>query len=191
MLEKLSDQLSKLINIPFSNCLNAFQVSESMLEDYVIELAYYCSVDTLCLHKLNLKRNIISDYVQRARIAYVTISKCLIRNLLSRYASPKKILVSSRRKRIVEQGMYDGGLVITPIKNIKRPVADVDFTSYYPHAIIQNNISLEKHVSKDSTNPHLNVVIDNDIVYGKFLPHDNDINNIDIMALICKELLEK
>ncbi|CAG8782730.1 8496_t:CDS:2, partial [Cetraspora pellucida] len=92
---------------------------------------------------------------------------------------------------IVEQGMYNGCLVIPLIKNIKRPIADVDFTSYYPYAIIQNNILLEKHIPKDSTNSNLNIVIDNDIVYGKFLPHDNNINNMGIMALMCKELLEK
>ncbi|CAG8712089.1 17422_t:CDS:2 [Cetraspora pellucida] len=125
MFEKLSDQLSKLINIPFSDCFNAFQVSESILED---------------------------DYVQRARIACVTISnvftngiRCLIQNLLSRYASSKKILVSSRCKGIVEQEMYDGGLVIPPIKNIKRPVADVDFTSYYPHAIYKTTYHLKNN----------------------------------------------
>ncbi|CAG8811277.1 23536_t:CDS:2, partial [Cetraspora pellucida] len=161
MLEKLSDQLSKLINIPFSDCLNAFQVSESILEEYAIELAYYCSVDILQLHKLNLKQ-----------IAYMTISnvftnsiRCLIRNLLSRYASSKKILVLSRCKGIVEQGIYDDGLVIPPIKNIKRPVTDVNFTSYYPHTIIQNNISLEKRIPKDSTNPNLNVNDETKLLY--------------------------
>ncbi|CAG8810872.1 16177_t:CDS:2, partial [Cetraspora pellucida] len=96
-----------------------------------------------------------------------------------------------KKARIVEQGMYDRGLVITPINNIKRPIADVNFTSYYPHAIIQNNIFLEKCVSKDSTNSHLNVVIDNNIVYGKFLSHNNNINKMSIMALMCKELLKK
>ncbi|CAG8687691.1 23763_t:CDS:2 [Cetraspora pellucida] len=150
MLEKLSDQLSKLINIPFSDCLNIFQVSESMLEEYAIELAYYCSVDTLQLHKLNLKRNIIGDYIQRTRIACMTIFNVFTNG-------------------IVRQGMYNGGLVISPIKNIKRPVADVDFTSYYPYAIIQNNISLEKCVSKDSTNPYLNTIIDNSIMMINFV----------------------
>ncbi|CAG8685806.1 23880_t:CDS:1 [Cetraspora pellucida] len=86
--------------------------------------------------------------------------------------------------------MYDEGLVIPLIKNIKRPVADVNFTLYYPYAIIQNNISLKKYVSKDSTNHHLNTIIDNAIVYDKFLPYDNNINKIGIMAFICKELLK-
>ncbi|CAG8720111.1 13149_t:CDS:2, partial [Cetraspora pellucida] len=112
----------------------------------------------------------------------------LVRNYKSEFE-----IVSSQCKEIVKEGMYDGGLVILPIKNIKRPVPDVDFTSYYPHDIIQNNILLEKCIPKDSTNPNLNVVIDNDIVYDKFLPHNNNINNIEVVSSViafCKATLK-
>ncbi|CAG8762538.1 22341_t:CDS:1, partial [Cetraspora pellucida] len=94
------------------------------------------------------------------------------------------------QKNIVIQGMYDRGLVIPPIKKIKRSVADVNFTLYYSHAIIQNNISFEKHVSKNSTNHYLNAIINNDIVYNKFLLYGNNINKMSIMVFIYKELLE-
>ncbi|CAG8455392.1 6893_t:CDS:2 [Cetraspora pellucida] len=145
ILNKLSEQLSKMINISVPICLSAFHVSESVLEDYAIEIG------------------------------------CLVWNLICRYASRENILVSSRHKGTVQQGKYEGALVIPPVKNNKRPTADVDFTSYYPNSIIQNNISLKTHVSKESTDSSLNVVIDNDTIYGKFLPHNGDVNKIEIM----------
>ncbi|CAG8672459.1 17318_t:CDS:1, partial [Dentiscutata heterogama] len=44
---KLSEQLSKLTKISFEKCLVAMLAPESILKHYAIELAYYCSINTL------------------------------------------------------------------------------------------------------------------------------------------------
>ncbi|CAG8821016.1 18167_t:CDS:1, partial [Racocetra fulgida] len=59
ILTQFAVQLSKKTKIQLEQCEFAFLVSDDELEDYAIELAYYCSVDTMRLHELNIKRNII------------------------------------------------------------------------------------------------------------------------------------
>ena len=46
-LENLSLQISKLCNIDYERCLRAFHVSEETLQNYALEITYYCSVDSL------------------------------------------------------------------------------------------------------------------------------------------------
>ncbi|CAG8804895.1 5111_t:CDS:1, partial [Racocetra fulgida] len=97
---------------------------------------------------------------------------------------------SSRRKRYIIEEKYDGGLVLNPRKNPNnRPVADVDFTSYYPNIIITNNISLDTCVNIDSQEENLNVIIDNRIVYSKFRQHNNEETKMGLMPLMSKMLL--
>ncbi|RIB10260.1 ribonuclease H-like domain-containing protein [Gigaspora rosea] len=71
---QLSHQLSRLTKISFNKCLISMLVPETILKIYAVELVYYCSVDTLRLQELNLKRNIIGDYTQLASITCTTIS---------------------------------------------------------------------------------------------------------------------
>ncbi|CAG8810085.1 3435_t:CDS:2, partial [Racocetra fulgida] len=84
---------------------------------------------------------------------------------------------------------YDGGLVLNPRKNPNnRPVANVDFTSYYPNTIITNNIFLDTCVNIDSQEENLNVIIDNGIVYDKFRQHNNEETKMRLMPLIKKNM---
>ncbi|RIB13243.1 hypothetical protein C2G38_2198385 [Gigaspora rosea] len=61
VLVKLSHQLLRLTKLSFNKYLISMLVPETILKIYTIELAYYCSVDTLQLQELNLKHNIIGD----------------------------------------------------------------------------------------------------------------------------------
>ncbi|CAG8782146.1 15489_t:CDS:2, partial [Racocetra fulgida] len=99
-------------------------------------------------------------------------------------------LLFSRRKGDIIEEKYNDGLVLNPRKNPNnRPVADIDFTSYYPNTIITNNISLNTCVNIDSQEENLNVIIDNGIVYGKFRQHNNKKTKMGLMPLISKMLL--
>src|SRR5205085_7380319 len=46
-LENLSLQISKLCNIDYERCLRAFHISEETLQNYALEITYYCFVNSL------------------------------------------------------------------------------------------------------------------------------------------------
>src|SRR5437868_1361839 len=54
-LENLSLQISKLCNINYERYLRAFHVSEETLQNYALEITYYCSVDSLRCQELMMK----------------------------------------------------------------------------------------------------------------------------------------
>jgi DNA polymerase elongation subunit (family B) len=116
----------------------------------------------------------------------------LVRNFYGRIVSENNMLVSLTRKGIIEiSDNYQGGLVLEPQKpelQKKRPVADVDFGSMYPNVIRTENISHDTVVDLDSQEPNLNVVVDNEKVYGKFLPVSSKEG---LMPKMCTKLLSE
>ncbi|RIB06729.1 hypothetical protein C2G38_2216349 [Gigaspora rosea] len=201
VLVTLSHQLSRLTKISFNKCLISILVPETILKIYAVELAYYCSVDTLRLQELNLKRNIIGDYTQLASITCTTISNifmngvgCLVQNFYGRHAARNNMLISTRRKGyIIDNEKYEGGFVMPPLKeNSKRPVADLDFISFYPNTIITYNISLDTYIDiNDDSVQNVNIITDHGTIYGKFTKHENDANKMGLMAKMYKSLLEE
>ena len=141
------------------------------------------------------KRNIIGDYIQSAKLSCVTISNvftngvgCLVRNFYGRKAAERNMLISMKRKGMIEITKYKGAIVLNPKKNNKkRPVADLDFNSEYPNSIVTKNISKEtKTQEKDS-----NIIIDDDgSVIARFKKHHGDKSKIGLMPLMSLSLLE-
>ncbi|KAF0425588.1 DNA/RNA polymerase [Gigaspora margarita] len=202
-LEILSKMVLKLLskcNIDYQICLNSMNVNKEMLENYAIDIAYYCFIDTLKLQKLLIKRNIISDYIQLAAILCVTISNVflngvgtLVLNTYGRYTAKCYKLLSTILKRIVETGnKYEGALVLeVEDKEINELVADLDINSFYPNAIIQNNIDLSTLVNNEYDDSSLIIVSNKEKIYRKFLPHYNDKEKMGLMPLMCKKLLSE
>ena len=208
LISNLSAKLSKLCKIPEERCLASFNVDTSTLERYAVDVAFYCSVDSLRLQELMIRRNIIGDYIQIAKLSCLTISNIftnavgtVVTNFYGRYASRHHMLMSMTRKGIIEiSDKYEGALVLevnnqypnkTSLLDEFQPVADLDVASFYPSAIIQNNISNDTCVPIDSTDSSLIVVTDRERVYGKFLPHYDQESKMGLMALMCKRLLEE
>ncbi|RIB09469.1 hypothetical protein C2G38_2208844 [Gigaspora rosea] len=100
LLSKIATKLSKLCKIDYQKRFEVMSDS-SVLEEYAIDLVYYCSVDILRLQELLIKRNIVSDYMQLAKISYM--------------------LFSMMRKGIIEIVLYEGALVLEK-KNSSKPV---------------------------------------------------------------------
>ncbi|RIB00603.1 hypothetical protein C2G38_2302204 [Gigaspora rosea] len=192
-LSEFATKLSKLCKIDYQKCFDAMS-DLSVLEEYAIDLAYYCSVDTLRLQELLIKRNIVGDYMQLAKISSITISNVfmnavgtVINNFFGRNAQKQDMLFSIARKGIIEIVPYEGALVLEK-KNSDKPVGVLDFASMYPNAIIEKNISTDTCVDINSTNPSLNIVTDNGKIYGKFISQKE---RIGLMPLMCKELLRQ
>src|SRR5260364_407096 len=144
LLSKLALQLSKLCKIDYEKCVEAMSVDSTILEKYAVELAYYCSVDTLRLQELLIKCNIVGDYIQLAKMTSITISNvfmnaigCLVKNFYRRNASKQDMLYSIVRKGIPIIGnKYEGALVLEE-KKTDQPVGVLDFESMYSNAIIE------------------------------------------------------
>ena len=98
------------------------------------------------------------------------------------------MLISMKRKGMIEITKYKGAIVLNPKKNNKkRPVADLDFNSEYPNSIVTMNISKEtKTQEKDS-----NIIIDDDgSVIARFKKHHGDKSKMGLMPLMSLSLLE-
>ena len=126
-LENLSLQISKLCNIDYKRCLRVFHVFEETLQNYALEITYYCSVDSLRCQELMKKRNIIGDYIQSAKSSCVTISNVftngvgyLVCNFYGRKAAERNMLISMKRKGMIEITKYKGAIVLNPKKNNKK-----------------------------------------------------------------------
>ena len=167
ILSKMALKLSSKCNIDYQICLNSMNVNKEILENYAIDIAYYCSIDTLRLQELLIKRNIIGDYIQLAAISCVTISNVflngvgtLVLNTYGRYAAKCDKLLSTILKGIVETGnKYEGALVLeVEDEEINEPVADLDVNSFYSNTIIQNNIDLSTPVDNVCDDPSLIIV---------------------------------
>ena len=46
-LQGIAKQLSDSVHIPYEECLKALTVDEFTLKEYAVEIAYYCSVDSI------------------------------------------------------------------------------------------------------------------------------------------------
>ncbi|KAF0524908.1 DNA/RNA polymerase [Gigaspora margarita] len=140
-----------------------------MLENYAIDIAFYCSIDTLRLQELLIKRNIIGDYIQLAAILCDTIFNIFLNRI--------------------------GTLVLNTYEvkdeEINEPVANLDVNSFYPNAIIQNNIDLSIPVDNEYDDPSLIIVSDKEEIYRKFLPHYNNEEKMRLMPLMYKKLLSE
>ena len=125
-IKELANKLSLKCNIDYQICLDSMQASQKILEEYAIDIAYYCSIDTLRLQELIIKRNIIGDYIQLAAISCLTISNIflngvgtLVLNTYGRYATRCDKLLSTVCKGIIETGnKYKGALVLEVKKKI-------------------------------------------------------------------------
>jgi DNA polymerase elongation subunit (family B) len=197
LLERLAEQLSKLTKIKYEKCVEAMIVDDNTLEQYAVKIAYYCSIDSIRCKELMMKRNIINDYIELAKLSCVTISNvftngvgCLVRNFYGRIASRNDYLISMKRKGIIEIGKYIGGLVLNPL-NTNRPVADLDFNSEYPNAIRTMNISKDTKLDINSKQTNVNVIIDEGKVFGKFISHEGDKNKMGLMPIMVEKLLNE
>ncbi|RIB24443.1 hypothetical protein C2G38_2283784 [Gigaspora rosea] len=195
LLSEFATKLSKLCKIDYQKWFDVMSDS-SVLEEYTIDLAYYCSVNTLRLQELLIKRNIVGDYMQLAKIPCIMISNVfknavgtIINNFFGRNAQKQDMLFSMMHKGIIEIVPYEGALVLEK-KNSSKPVGVLVFASIYPNAIIEKNISTDMCVDINLTNPSLNipVVTDNRKIYSKFISQEQ---RIGLMPLMCKELLRQ
>ena len=117
-------------------------------------IAKYCIQDCNLVHHLLNKIDVITGYVEMAKICSVPISFLVFRgqgikltSYIAKKCREKKTLMPVLDKSMGSEG-YEGAIVLPPKCNlyINKPVACVDYSSLYPSSMISENISHDSKV---------------------------------------------
>ena len=118
------------------------------------KVAKYCIQDCNLVHHLMNKIDVITGYVEMARICSVPISFLVFRgqgikltSYVSKKCREKKTLMPDLEKPEFADG-YEGAIVLPPKCSMymDNPVACLDYASLYPSSMISNNLSPDSKV---------------------------------------------
>jgi len=125
-----------------------FRLSNGSSSDRAI-VAKYCLQDCNIVHHLMRKIDVITGYVEMARICSVPISFLVFRgqgikltSYVAKKCRDKNTLMPDLDRSGSNEG-YEGAIVLPPkcAMYMDNPVACVDYASLYPSAMISQNIS--------------------------------------------------
>ena len=111
-------------------------------------VAKYCIQDCNLVHELFKKIDIMTGFIEMAKICSVPISFLVIRgqgikltSFISKKCREKNTLMPTIDKATDDDG-YEGAIVLEPKKNLymEDPVACVDYSSLYPSSMISENL---------------------------------------------------
>ena len=126
--------------------------NESSVERAII--AKYCIQDCNLLHHLMIKKDIITGYIEMAKICSVPISFLVFRgqgikltSCVAKKCRENNILMPVIEKLQYDDG-YEGAIVLDPKCDLymDNPVACVDYASLYPSSQMSENISQDSKV---------------------------------------------
>uniref|UniRef100_A0A6C0HV03 DNA-directed DNA polymerase n=1 Tax=viral metagenome TaxID=1070528 RepID=A0A6C0HV03_9ZZZZ len=130
-----------------------FRLSNGDAKDRA-KVAKYCIQDCNLVHHLMNKIDVITGYVEMARICSVPISFLVFRgqgikltSYVSKKCREKKTLMPDLEKPEFADG-YEGAIVLPPKCSMymDNPVACLDYASLYPSSMISNNLSPDSKV---------------------------------------------
>ena len=130
-----------------------FRLTNGTADDRAI-IAKYCIADCNLVHYLMKKADILTGFIEMARICSVPMNFLVMRGQgikLTSYVS-KKCREKGTLMPVIENGnpndAYEGAIVLDPKCNLylDNPVACVDFASLYPSSIISENLSHDTKV---------------------------------------------
>jgi DNA polymerase elongation subunit (family B) len=130
-----------------------FRLTNGTADDRAI-IAKYCIADCNLVHYLMGKADVLTGFVEMARICSVPMNFLVMRGQgikLTSYVS-KKCREKGVLMPVIENGnpndAYEGAIVLDPKCNLylDNPVACVDFASLYPSSIISENLSHDTKV---------------------------------------------
>ena len=117
-------------------------------------IAKYCIQDCNLVHHLMNKIDVMTSYVEMAKICSVPINFLVMRgqgikltSYISKKCREKKTLMPVLEKPLFDDG-YEGAIVLDPKCDLylDNPVACVDYSSLYPSSMISENISHDSKV---------------------------------------------
>jgi DNA polymerase elongation subunit (family B) len=117
-------------------------------------IAKYCIQDCNLVHHLMNKIDVMTGYVEMAKICSVPINFLVMRgqgikltSYIAKKCREKKTLIPVLEKPLFDDG-YEGAIVLDPKCNLylDNPVACVDYSSLYPSSMISENLSHDSKV---------------------------------------------
>lgn len=143
-----------------------FKMGNGSDDDRAI-IAKYCIKDCKNCLDLLLKVDVLTNYIEMAKLCSVPINYLVIRgqgikltSYIAKKCSEKDMLMPVIEKK-EDDGGYEGAIVLEPKCNLylKDPIACVDYGSLYPSSMISENLS---HDSKVWTREY---DLENNIIY--------------------------
>jgi len=130
-----------------------FRMTNGTDEDRAV-IAKYCIQDCNLVHYLFNKSDILTGFIEMAKICSVPINFLVMRgqgikltSFISKKCREKKTLMPVIEKGDLDEG-YEGAIVLDPKCDLylDNPVACVDYASLYPSSMISENLSHDSKV---------------------------------------------
>ena len=131
-----------------------FKLTQGSAEDRA-RIAKYCIQDCNLVHHLFNKIDVLTGYIEMARICSVPISFLIFRgqgikltSFVAKKCLEKDTLMPDLEKSVFDVDGYEGAIVLPPKCDIymDNPVACVDYASLYPSSMISQNYSPDSKV---------------------------------------------
>ncbi len=174
------------------------------------KVAEYCIVDAMSCQRLLLRRNVVREKREVARISFISLDDAIfyagglrVCNILHTVARKVGIKCTNIGKQDTVSEKYPGAWVFDPIKGIHkdRPITGLDFSSLYPSVIITYNMSPETFVAtRDEAERliaqgfdlhHAKFKFGGGDVEGWFIRHGNDTEKFGLYPKILKDMFDK
>jgi DNA polymerase elongation subunit (family B) len=163
-----------------------FRLTNGTANDRSI-IAKYCIQDCNLVQNLMKKVDIITGFVEMAKICSVPISFLVMRgqgikltSYISKKCREKKTLMPVLEKELNNDG-YEGAIVLDPKCDLylDNPVACVDYASLYPSSMISENLSPDSKVWTKEYDLNGNLIIEtgvknenNEFIYDNLPGHE-------------------
>jgi DNA polymerase elongation subunit (family B) len=142
-----------------------FRLTNGTADDRAI-IAKYCIQDCNLVHYLFNKSDVLTGFIEMAKICSVPINFLVMRgqgikltSYVAKKCREKRTLLPVIEKGGLDEG-YEGAIVLVPEPNfyVKSPIGVADFASLYPSSIISENISYDTLLwTKDYDNTTINL----------------------------------
>ena len=130
-----------------------FEMTRGSADDRAV-IAKYCIQDCNLVHYLMNKSDVLTGFIEMAKICSVPMSFLVLRgqgikltSFIAKKCREKETLVPTIDKGSMDDG-YEGAIVLDPKCDLylDNPVACVDYASLYPSSIISENLSHDSKV---------------------------------------------
>jgi DNA polymerase elongation subunit (family B) len=130
-----------------------FEMTNGTADDRAV-IMKYCFQDCNLVHNLLNKRDVLTGFIEMAKICSVPINFLVMRgqgikltSFIAKKCREKEVLMPVMEKGAADEG-YEGAIVLDPKCNLylDNPVACVDYASLYPSSMISENLSHDTKV---------------------------------------------
>ena len=145
------------------------------------DIGIYCIQDCILVNRLFHKMKVLENNIGMSNVCLVPLSYIFHRgqgakiySLVMYECTKRKQVIPS--KEVIDDGMYEGAIVLKPKTGIyvDDPIVVFDYSSLYPSSMIAENLSHESHILPEDINEY--------IKDDKLLEHNKDLilNKIEI-----------